>query len=481
MLNNSFLFDDFVHLYNVSNLPFLQAISVPMGGHLLHSFTTVVWSVKSLFGLNPVVFLLLGLAVHLASVWLLFGIVSSLTGRAALAAFGATLWGISPMNAGTLGWISVHGQLYATCAVLWVLHDIVRCSQASGQLSNGLLLRHALLLMVATTSFGAGLASTLVLPLLVALWNPVPAQRYRLVAVYGAAALAALVLYVTTMSLQGEAADNLGDKLDIMRRSFAIAPVIGRAFAELLAIGSAGLLWGPLVVGKISMVPKESLVLVASIATFAVTLPLLIWGCWVSDPSERRRIFALLLIPCAAYGLIAIARSGSFFVLHPDAARYHYLAPAILAVVLCLILSKLIDRLPARARDYGRISYSVWLILVLVPFALGPALPTKEAHMKWQKRQFLKSTQTLEKALENNIGQGDIFIRNRRFSVFVWGYTPEQFPGLAALFVVTYPNNIVDGRRVFFLEESEELVKTNQARFGSRISQLLIHKPKKKN
>ena len=480
VLFNGFLFDDFVHLYTVSNLPFLQAISVPMGGHLLHSFTTVVWVIKSLFGPTPFPFLLLGLLTHLVSVWLLFQIVSLLTGRVALAALGATLWGINPFAAGTLGWISVHGQAYATVAVLWVLLDIVRCSLRPTLLGNALLARHALLLMIATTSFGIGLTSTVIFPLLVGLWNPVPAQRWRLLAVYTGVAAAAVVLYLVTMKLQGDAKDNLGDKADIVRQAIGNIVRIRRAFCELLAIGSSGLVLGPLMVGKIALVPRESVPMVASVIAVVFTLPLLLWGCWVSQPVERRRIIALLLIPCAGYSLVAIARSAGFLVVQADASRYHYLAPAIIVLVLCLVLAKLLDRLPARSLKHGSMAYFVWLILVIVPYALGPAPASKEANLQWQKNQFMRSSAALEKALANHSGPGDIYIRNRPFSVFVWGYTPDHFPGLAGLFVIRYPANTVDGKRVYFLEDSEELVEMAQAQSGTRISELLVYKPKDK-
>jgi hypothetical protein len=204
---------------------------------------------------------------------------------------------------------------------------------------------------------------------------------------------------------------------------------------------------------------------------------LLAWGCWASQPDERRRIVALLLIPVAAYGLMALARSGSVLVLQPDAARYHYLSPAILVVVLCLVLAKLPGRLSAWPRVQGAGVYCIWLVLVILPFALGPVPAIKERTVIRQKEQLLQSTRALEAALARHTGEGDIYIPNRPFSVFIWGYTPDHFPGLAALFVVIYPSNIVDGKRVYFVDESAEVVQKAQAQTGARISKLLVHPP----
>jgi hypothetical protein len=39
---------------------------------------------------------------------------------------------------------------------------------------------------------------------------------------------------------------------------------------------------------------------------------------------------------------------------------------------------------------------------------------------------------------------------------------------------MTYPDNTVDGKRVYFLEESEDIVKMVQAKKGTRIADLVI-------
>jgi len=130
---------------------------------------------------------------------------------------------MSPYAAGTLGWVSVHGQAYATAAILWVLLDVVRYSKKPDVLSNRLLVRHAFLLLVAATSFGTGLASTVVFVLVVVLWDPVPTQRNRLIAVYGSLAVAAIALYVSTMAFQGGDTDNLSKILRLGTNGISIA------------------------------------------------------------------------------------------------------------------------------------------------------------------------------------------------------------------------------------------------------------------
>jgi hypothetical protein len=94
-----------------------------------------------------------------------------------------------------------------------------------------------------------------------------------------------------------------------------------------------------------------------------------------------------------------------------------------------------------------------------------------------QDKQYRESMRTIEAALKKSTDQAEIYIINKPYKVYVWGYTPQHFPGLAALFVMNYPNNTVDGKRVYFLEKSAEIVQMAQLQKGSRISEILIQAP----
>lgn len=485
VLFSGLLYDDFVHFYEISNISYMDYLRQPHQ-HLLHSFKTVLWSVEFLFGVNPFVFMFIALILHLASVRLLFEIVFRLTGKIHLAAFGAALWGMDPYAIGTLAWISVHGHAYATAAILWVLMDVVRYSQNASVLRTGLLVRHAFLLLVAATSFGAGLASTVIFPLVIVIFNPVPSHRNRLIAIYGSVALAVVFLYVlslidlgaSTGSASTSVSDDLRDAI-IMRSTsmsggFSDIPKTLWAFVQLFSIGFSTLFFGPLVVGKVSLITPDSVLLVAPLIALFIALPLLVFGFFVSGANERRRLLAMLLLVCTSYGLIAYARTGAWFAIHPDAYRYHYLAPAFMAISFCLILSKLFDRFPQGLIKQGRVWFAIWLLLFIIPFYLAPVHVVKQALLVNQKKQLTESMEIIDAALKESSNQTEVYIANRPFKVFPWGYTPQHFPGLAALFVMTYPGNTVDGKRVYFLEESEDIVQMVQAKKGTRIADLII-------
>src|SRR5262249_62288224 len=64
------------------------------------------------------------LLTHLLNVWLLFRVLRNVTGSLALGCFGATLWGTSPAQVGTLGWYSVYGQVLVATVLLVVLGGV---------------------------------------------------------------------------------------------------------------------------------------------------------------------------------------------------------------------------------------------------------------------------------------------------------------------------------------------------------------------
>jgi len=474
VLSNGFLYDDFVHLFEVADRPFPDAILHSDTQHLLQSFKLVVWIIHSLFGAVPAVYFVLGIVIHLVNVRLLFAVISRLTGSCALAAVGAGFWGMSPIAAGSLGWIAVHGQVYATAAILWILLDVIRVGEAPPVLSNRLVVRHVVLILVAATSFGTGLAATVVLPLLVALWLPKSPQRARLVAVYGATAAVLLVMYFYTGGLQVQSGKTVARLVN--------AGLLGlllqlNALAELWSIGLSGLVLGPFMIGRYTLVQGAWLIPYAEGFALVVGLPFILVGIALGDGRTRCRILALLLLSVAAYQLIALARAAGLLAFHPESLRYHYLPAAAIAIALCLVISRLGSRLPAGFARPGRLLVVLALVLSILPFYLSSLPAARTIHHIRQDERFEQAMLKLEGELDNSTGQAEIYIPNDPFKAYPWKYTPNLFPGFAGLFIIHYPDNVVHGKRVYFLEPSEELVAFYHARKGSRIAELLVYDP----
>jgi hypothetical protein len=157
--------------------------------------------------------------------------------------------------------------------------------------------------------------------------------------------------------------------------------------------------------------------------------------------------------------------------------RYHYLPPAIFAILLCVVVAGLLERAPERLARASRPAFLAWLALAIAPYYLVSLPPVKESLANSQAAQYRKALRTLETAIRDGAGKTEIYIANEPFRVFAWKYTPKRFPGLAGLFIISYPGNVVDGKRIYFLEESSDVVEFYRTRKGSRIAELLVHAP----
>ena len=83
----------------------------------------------------------------------------------------------------------------------------------------------------------------------------------------------------------------------------------------------------------------------------------------------------------------------------------------------------------------------------------------------------------IERAIRAEPVGEPVFIKNELFRpVF---YYPTVFPGLAAAFVIFYPEDTVSGRPVYFVESNPAVVKATRA--GNRIAHLLIGEPPPNN
>src|SRR5262249_35288723 len=123
---NYFHADDFNHLQSIANYPTLRWICQPKAGHLYMVRNALFSLSYAVFGAEPAAFFWSVLLTHLVNVGLLFAVINQLTQSKRLAFVGATAWGISPVNEGTLGWYSVYGQVIAATFVLVVLLRLAR-------------------------------------------------------------------------------------------------------------------------------------------------------------------------------------------------------------------------------------------------------------------------------------------------------------------------------------------------------------------
>lgn len=171
-LRNGFVYHDDPE--SVVSNPYIQQISLE---NLIHYFTTPVqymymplamvsWAVDYQIGqLNPFIYHLDNLILHLGCVVLVFGVFQRLTKNSRMALLVTLLFAIHPVNVDTVAWVATRTNLLATLFYLGALLCYSLYIEKNGQLRY---------LALACLSFflGASARSTaVVLPLILFLWD----------------------------------------------------------------------------------------------------------------------------------------------------------------------------------------------------------------------------------------------------------------------------------------------------------------------
>jgi hypothetical protein len=457
---NYFFGDDLYNLYQIVNADLFTYLVTP-GGHLLSTRNALFYLCYQLFGADPRGYFWLVLATHLVNVALLFAIIRSLTGSALLASFGAALWGASPAHEATLGWYSVYGQVVAAACVLWPLAEIGRLSDGR-VLGHWAVIRWCLLLLAATTSFGVGMGVAIAFPLVV--WLLHPPGRERRVRVWTLTAVAAAIppLYFIILRL------TLPIEHEVMITGFfslgalAAWDQILLKVLQLAGYGTTCLLLGelydPTGLASVRSSVALGLYLAVVLAAFAAGSALL-----------RRRLLACAVMAFAAYGIIVAGRGflGDNFYL---ATRYQYLTLVPVTLALCLALAELHRRWPVPR------ALAVALLLAWAAGAVGSRiwLGRKIDHHYAARHATMVALEGMRSAIASAPAGQPVYIPNQPFG----GVGPllvrnrRLFPGWAGAFVVFFPDNVVDGRRIFFVEPDADVVAATQA--GKRTATLIV-------
>ena len=495
-LSYQFSLDDYLHLYQAANTGFLEFVMTPHGFHLYQTRNAIFCLLYKLFGVRADCYLAVVLASHLLNVFLLFQVIRNLTSKPLLAAFGAAMWGMSPVNRGCLGWYSAHGAVLVVTWLLWILHDVSLVAQGGGTgepITRLRLAKWYLLLLAAATSYGAGFGIAMFFGLILWFFLGAGAQRRKV-----AAAMLPLLVLLPLLGLgvrrlhemlsgsPGEAGGGLyalGERV-LPDPWFWLGAL--KMWVVMIAYGVSSLIFGPLMafgVGGVGVGPLRGVgargVLLVSVGSLAVFAGWLIWTLSGSARARRDQVAALGVMVGLAYGTIAVGRWGMYSLLGYSVhqvftvPRYHYIGPALVAVMLCLLLSEV---------RMGRLIRG-WKIpaMVLVVWMIATVGANRQAARRMvftdaseQELEYAREISNIREQIAGSPERSDVYIENTRLRfIRVWGGT-AVFPHKAALFVMTFPENRVGGRRVFFVERDRGAVKELRSRTDTRISGLIV-------
>jgi hypothetical protein len=462
---NYFFADDFLHLYRVRNEGILPYLLIPRGGHLLVTSNAVFYVMDLFFGAHPEPYYWLALLTHLLNVGLFFAVVRLFTQSPYVACFGATLWGIAPLNEAAIGWYSVFGQVLVATVMLIMLYQLGRVA-AGYPLPRRAPIVWCALLLAACTSFGVGIGLTLAFPVAAFMLLPPSPTRGRIVKILVILAVVVPALYFALT------------KITTILYNPRTAPVFFEPNPITNLIMLASLVdYGVASVVASRVIPQlDYPTLLAHAITAAFVIGLI--ATMISAPAAvRRQLLLCIILLLGCYGMIVLGRAAFFAAAHRSQAfirpgRYHYAPPIPAAIALCVMLAYLGSRLRLRPMAKNAL-LGAWILVALAAhFAFAKPID----HHANARRETNAVLEAVNHAIDAGTAQG-VYIPNRPFQSLgpIFVQRQDIFPGWAGVFVIFFPENTVDGKPVYFVTPDPKVLSAAQE--GRRTNGLIIQPP----
>lgn len=457
---NYFREDDFVNLYFIHNYSLQRFLITVWAGHALVVRNIIWWILHAFVGVRPEPYFNLAFLTHLAAVGVLFEAFRRLSRDAIAACVTACLWGTAAVHQEAIGWFSVYGQLLAVVVLAWMLLRLadVRSGGAFGARS---VVVCGVLVLVVATSFGVGLGIAFGLPVIVAVLLPPSPNRRRVIAAFAVIAVLALLLYSSLIRLSW-ALYGPFPYLSIFA-AFGYPTALVKFFALLAANGIVALHAGPFT-GYFAELGKAWWVLIsvwiALVLTISIRVPI----------SDRRVIGAGLLLAAACYAAIAMGRAPFFAkgIGFEREARYQYAATVGFALVDVVIVAWAGARVRLPAVFQLATAVAVGAVLAICERRFAPPI---NDHTN-ERRETESVIATIHSLVANSPPGSDVYIENKRFFAVgpvIGTAGMPLFPGWAAVFATFFPDDTVDGRRVYFISDPAIVRAGKQGRRSERL------------
>jgi len=101
--------------------------------------------------------------------------------------------------------------------------------------------------------------------------------------------------------------------------------------------------------------------------------------------------------------------------------------------------------------------------------------PMQHYYAPKERKLYYETIADIKKTIRSYPAGNSVFINNKmndQISIFLPSDT--DFPGKAAIFAIRYPNNTVEGRRVYFVENDCRVAQENLGKKNWRISSLMV-------
>jgi len=473
LLSTFFWADDFLFFYQISNWNPLAFIFSNIGGHLFIFRNLIFYYMFKLFGLNSVAYFSIVLLTHLGSAYILYKIIHLLTDKPSIAAAGMIIWGICPVSYATLAWYSAYGQILVGFFFLLFLYDLLRMEKGKILFSISIAIRWSIYIFVMAASFGTGLAIACLVPvaIVIILWKN--DQKWKIAAAMLPVIVVILLLFIFKDSIyyyfSGEVQNTKPVALGIALSNYKI---ILEMFIRMCAYGIYCMAAFPLLFVSSTIKYKTVLVSFPVVVLFLVLF---------FRSKEYKRYYAVLSIFfLGLIGMTAYARAQAYYVFNipissvSTTPRYFYVILFIVVIMLILMADELLDIFPKISKII------VPFILIVIALSIYPSIDLAKiigiTNTSVNERKLYYNTVTdIEKTIRAYPAGSSVFIDNKmndKISIFYPSDT--DFPGKAAIFSIKYPNNTVEGRRVYFVENDCHVADKNIEKKKWRISSLIV-------
>jgi hypothetical protein len=194
----------------------------------------------------------------------------------------------------------------------------------------------------------------------------------------------------------------------------------------------------------------------------------------------RRHYTVLSILFLGLTGMTAYGRAPFYYLFNIPISsasispRFFYVILMVVVIMLTLMADELLDIFPKISKVIIPIVFIVIAISIYPSMKLAKTIDKVNTSEK-ERKLYYNTITDIEKTIRTYPEGSSVFIDNTmsdHFSIFL--PSDNDFPGKAAVFSIKYPNNTVEGRRVYFVEKDCRVADKNIEKKRWRISSLIV-------
>ena len=465
ILGNGLYGDDYLHLIELATAGPREMLLAPVAGHMCLVRNFIFYLCYLAFGVEPLGYFIIALATHVLASVLVAAVSRRVTGDALVSCLAGVLFAVAPTNQGTIGYYSVYGHALAAVLVLLALLVVTPMAGDTSPLRPRAAVLAASLVLAASQCFGTGAAVAVVFPVVAVLLRPAILRDVRVCAIVVSIPVVVLASWFA-MNATRTRLNPMGIKAVVFWAMAAshmrdIAHVGGHLFG----IGIDGLLLGAASLETAYGAAPSVVAIVAFVLAVSATLLL-------SGGRTRRALLACLTAAGSCYAAVAAGRAAYIVAAYPgdqllttleNSPRFHYLAQAILAIVVALALAEVRRRLTRPGAV--AVAVSAWIAWAVASTAALTPAAVRPGDV--ERTTIARARSQLEEAIRREPPGATVCLLVKPVPITSLVQEPS-----VVVYLLWYPSDEFEGRRVRFVSSDPKVLALRDR--GGRIQRLLL-------